>query len=134
MGLFLTILAYILTYWYTDNGNDEFITLFYYTVVIILAFSIHRIRKYSKLLVKNKIFVNECLMITHIISFAGVTASYSAYTALFFYELSEQKFEYINSIIGCLNHLFLFGVFITMDIMFIKHSKPLSDSQKVSIT
>ena len=41
--------------------------------MVILAFSIFRIRKYSKLLVESKIFANECLMILHLTSFAVYT-------------------------------------------------------------
>ena len=43
------------------------------TILVILSFSILRIRKYSKLLVQNKIFANETLMICHLLSFIALT-------------------------------------------------------------
>ena len=110
--------------------------IYKYLIITVLGFSIYRIRKYSKLLVKNKIFVNECLMITHLISFAGYAMTYSGYIALFYItdsdsndqsELNKHRYEYGDSIIICFEFLTLFGVYTTMYIMFIKHSKPLSN-------
>ena len=71
VGIFAIILASILFNFLSVKIYNMFITTLLFTIVSILGFSIYRIRKYSKLLVKNKIFVNECLMITHLISFAG---------------------------------------------------------------
>ena len=38
-------------------------------IVILLAFSIWRIRKFSKILVQSQIFANECLMVSHLAAF-----------------------------------------------------------------
>ena len=72
IGLFAVIVTNIIFEFLSDESYWTFLTTYYFTIVSILGFSIYRIRKYSKLLVKNKIFVNECLMITHLISFAGI--------------------------------------------------------------
>ena len=79
IGLFAVIVTSIMFDFLSNESNMMFNTTYYFTIVSILGFSIYRIRKYSKLLVKNKIFVNECLMITHLISFAGLAIACLSY-------------------------------------------------------
>ena len=43
-------------------------------ITILLTVAIYRIRKYSRMLVQNKIFANERLMCAHLMSFAVITA------------------------------------------------------------
>ena len=68
-GLFAIIMSEIFT---LNSIIEYWVTLTVWNLIIVglLGFAILRIRKYSKLLVKNKIFMNECLMITHLSSFA----------------------------------------------------------------
>ena len=64
------------------SGTKAIYIMISYTVTtIILVFSIYRIRKYSKMLVQNKIFANECLMMSHLASFIflGVISTISQF-------------------------------------------------------
>ena len=40
------------------------------SITLLLAYSIYRIRKFSKMLVQSKIFANECLMFCHLAAFS----------------------------------------------------------------
>ena len=44
-------------------------------ISVVLSFSIYRIRKFSKMLVQNKVFANEFLMLAHLgfFAFLGLT-------------------------------------------------------------
>lgn len=104
-----------------------------------LSYSIYKIRKYSKMLVQNQIFSNEVLMLSHLFSFAILAVAFSLEDIVQL-QLEGQAFVdmpdselwlvyasiilYYCQIIGCLS------VIITMMIMFIKHSRTLSDGQQ----
>lgn len=42
----------------------------YSTIIVVLSISLYRIRKFSKMLVANTVFLNERLMIVHYVSFS----------------------------------------------------------------
>ena len=120
------------------------IVVFYGLIFGILAFSIYRIRKYSKMLVQNKIFASECLMICHLASFAflaitesldkSVAFSISLRSAGGSYDTTDYRLYYMELLVSYLVIIAFDLVIATMVVMFLKHSKPLSRSTKVSIT
>ena len=102
--------------------------------MVILGFSIYRIRKYSKQITSKEIFINECLMISHLLSFAFLTILETVTLSLscvitnrglvFIYE--NLNILYANLILYDILPLPYALVYITMCIMFLKHSKSLS--------
>lgn len=80
----VTILLYIACFacWWCDifTGYYElvfFLDVIYLGILVIvtatLTFSLYRIRKYSKMLVANKVFANEWLMLVHLSCFTILT-------------------------------------------------------------
>ena len=73
------LLMLVFQYSSSDNANynncalhrafDVLFLLCFSMIVILLAFSIWRIRKFSKILVQSQIFANECLMVSHLAAF-----------------------------------------------------------------
>ena len=84
VGLFAILLESSLSMILSYPVFHVMLTAWMFIILFILGFSIFRIRKYSKMLVNNKIFVNECLMITHIISFTASSITMSGITILLF--------------------------------------------------
>ena len=107
----------------------------------MLTFSIWRIRRFSAMLAQNKIFANEKLMLIHLISFYFVTIyAVSVGTMLTtgaievepdIKNISDQEKRYflateILFYVACTAQI---GVIVTMMIIFIKHSKTISEAQ-----
>ena len=91
VGLFAILLESSLSMILSYPVFHVMLTAWMFIILFILGFSIFRIRKYSKMLVNNKIFVNECLMITHLISFAGLAIVYSSAIALYLLTDSDSE-------------------------------------------
>ena len=111
----------------------ELTEIFGFAIIIaILSFSINRIRKFSKMLVQNKIFANECLMITHLASFTflGIILIITYTITMILGEnyrstemtVSEERLAYMSVICEYLISLGCFAVIATMVVMFLKHS------------
>ena len=118
-------------------------------IVILLAFSIWRIRKFSKILVQSQIFANECLMVSHLAAFTylallniysqTINIIYQGSSDYTLEEMSDRRKRILLSSVvvqylsvgGCL------AVVITMMIMFLKHSQSkdlMSKNQHKEIT
>ena len=99
-------------------------------IVVVLAYSIYRIRKFSKMLVQNNVFANEFLMMAHLgfFIFLALVFLTTGIESLILTQGEEGMYlsflilEYVE-MIGCM------GVIVTMMIMFIKHSKTLTKKQ-----
>ena len=118
-------------------------------IVLILGFSIYKIRKFSKMLVQSQIFANECLMVSHLAAFAFFTVLNTYTQTLNFRQQGKEWPETLNEmtdkqkstllsatiaeylkILGCLSIVF------TMLVMFFKHSqskKLVSEEQQKEI-
>ena len=85
------ILAVILALEFADKSYFVVDTACVIIITVILAFSIYRIRKYSKSLTKNKIYANQYLMVTHLLSFLFLAIILVVYGILDFKTLTEQE-------------------------------------------
>ena len=113
-------------------------------IVALLAFSIYRIRKYSKMLVQSNIFANECLMLSHLASFTwltllitignSLTLSNTGWDSEEDMTIEQLRISYAITIISYLQVTGCLAVVITMMIMFVKHSTVLSKSKEQEIT
>ena len=75
---------YILLSGFNEYAADMITTMVVTNIITaVLAFSIYRIRKYSKFLVQNKIFANECLMVCHLLSFFVYTMVQNIITSVY---------------------------------------------------
>ena len=90
----------------------------------------------------KEIFVNECLMISHLLSFAFLTIFETVTLSIscvfhnrgLVFVIENLNILYANVILYDILVLPYALVYITMCIMFLKHSKSLSKDQKASIT
>ena len=108
----------------------------FYAITGILTVSIFRIRKYSRMLVQNGVFSNERLMYAHLSSFALISVMQTFSTPIFIhlYGINEADFttqeERLRLTETICNFGTLFGgcgVVYTMCLMFVKHSKTLTE-------
>ena len=125
------------------NGMNQdmwfgiYLSISYVSILIILSASILHIRKYSKILAKKKIFANEKLMLTHLISFF-VLAMINI-TTIILYGINRNLVGFsmtvvlIETAVSILYSLAYFGNTVTMMFMFTKHSQTLSKIQYKSI-
>ena len=107
-------------------------------IMVMLSFSIYRIRKFSHMLVQRQIFANECLMMSHLASFAIFTLTtllvYLITSCLLFTGSNNNSLDLMTWILLYLQTIAGFGVVVTMMIIFVKHSRTLSDSQQRKVT
>ena len=52
-------------------------------IIVVLAFSLRRIRNYTRLLKANKVFANEWLMIAHLFCFCATFVFYINYVIIY---------------------------------------------------
>ena len=119
--------------------NISFVNLFsYYAITGILTASIFRIRKYTCMLVQNGVFSNERLMYAHLFSFAFISVLQTISAPIFIrlYDVDTTDFstqeERLNLTETICNYATLFGCFgvsYTMCLMFVKHSRTLTERQ-----
>ena len=114
----------------------------FWMIVVVLAYSIYRIRKFSKMLVQNNVFANEFLMMAHLGFFTFLALVFMT-TAILTIILrgtvdgrenhqKDRKREGMYLSLLILEYFQMFGcisVIVTMLIMFIKHSKTLTKKQ-----
>ena len=90
---------------------------------------------------ENRIFVNDYIMITLLISFACYALTSLILAILGFrapdyngyYDVAYLKWEYHYNVISILQPFCLLCVNTTMMLMFLKHGKPLSYDMKASV-
>ena len=144
----VTILPWLIIPFIGDKFITSYIkallmTLGYVIVVAVVLFAVLRIRKYSKLLVENRIFANECLMTWQLgLLIAAVLTKVTM--SLIYYRLmqvddtsSATKHEerlYLGYLVPyyCIGFINM-SVIATMLLMFLKHSTDLSGDKKNEI-
>ena len=67
--IFMTCIPFIISMFIGSNDRYSVAVsdqICFWMIVVVLAYSIYRIRKFSKMLVQNNVFANEFLMMAHL--------------------------------------------------------------------
>lgn len=139
---FCIINVLILTEVLSENAYLIMNMVVFSGLTVILAYSVIRIRRYSRMLVQNKIFANEFLMVTHLASFSIESIIVTANSALIYASssitfstmtMAELRLTFAMLIITYFRILAQFVVILTMMIMFLKHSQNLTESEQQNL-
>lgn len=139
---FTLVNALIVSEYLSDNAYLIMNMVVFSGLTIILAFAVIRIRTYSRMLVQNKIFANEFLMVTHLSSFSIESIIVTTNSALIYASSSltfdtmtvfELRLTLAMLIITYFRILAQLVVILTMMIMFLKHSQTLTESEQQNL-
>ena len=129
-------LTIILAWYYELIGYYETLKIYqtiYFVIVIIfiatMTFSLYRIHNYTKMLVANKVFANEKLMIIHLSCFAMLALTLIIEYSIDFslrqtefknYDENQLRRAYVKQILYFISSISYGLAYITMITMFLK--------------